>query len=755
MTSADLRLAIPAAFGWIAAAMAIGWPDAALPALVIGWVAAGALAVLRPRLALALGAVALCCTSVALQSPARSPPAMDVATEKTVSFVATATESVAVGQGSFEVRLDEVEGTRVSVPALVFGAAPERRLGIGTVIRFSARASATESGDSRAFLVFPNDPPEVVVAPASWLAWADHWRSGFLAIATALPGDGGALLAGLAIGDTSAVSATLDTAMKSSSLTHLTAVSGANCAIVIGLVMLAGAALGFPRWVRIGCSVLALLAFVVLVTPQPSVLRAAVMAALVLLATQSGRTTRGLPVLALATLALLVADPWLAREYGFALSVLATAGLLVLAGPLAGALGRWMPRWIALVVAVPLSAQLACQPVLILLDASIPTYGVIANLLAGPAAPLATVVGLAACAVASVAPGLGGALAGIAWLPSAWIAAVARFFAGLPFARIPWPEGAPGAGLVVAISALGIAALLTQGRWRRRSGFAMVVVLVVCGAVAVGGRVAHQSGRPDWQYAACDVGQGDAMLVRSAGMTALIDTGPEPEPLAACLADLGIGRVDLLVLTHFDLDHVGGVDAVLGRADRVLVGPSGSADDDVIVADFAAHGAHVERATRGMSGMLGELRWSVLWPPVEAAGVEPGNGASVTTRFDGIGRCSGGCLSSVFLGDLGEEAQSRVLRLGLQSADVVKVAHHGSSDQSDQLYARLDAVVGLIGVGADNGYGHPTARLLDLLAASRTVVERTDTDGMVLVAPGETPGTVTVWTARGDVAPGG
>jgi competence protein ComEC len=83
------------------------------------------------------------------------------------------------------------------------------------------------------------------------------------------------------------------------------------------------------------------------------------MAALVLLATQLGRPVRGLPVVALATLCLLVADPWMAREYGFALSVLATAGLVVLAGPLAGVLARWVPRWLALVIAVPFSAHAA------------------------------------------------------------------------------------------------------------------------------------------------------------------------------------------------------------------------------------------------------------------------------------------------------------------------------------------------------------------------------------------------------------
>src|SRR5690606_39249834 len=133
--------------------------------------------------------------------------------------------------------------------------------------------------------------------------------------------------------------------------------------------------------------------FVVLVTPEPSVQRAAVMALAVLVASGSGRPVRGIPVLCLAVLGLLVVDPWLARSFGFVLSVLATGGLLVLAGPLAAAMARWMPRWLAVVIAVPAAAQVACQPVIVLLDAALPTYGVVANILAAPAAPIATVVG--------------------------------------------------------------------------------------------------------------------------------------------------------------------------------------------------------------------------------------------------------------------------------------------------------------------------------------------------------------------------
>ena len=729
----DLRLAVPAGCAWIATAVVIGMPGVAVIALAVSWLAAGALAFIAPRIALAAGAIALCLTSIAIHEPGRHLPDP----RGPGDVIATTTETLGPGQRQFEANVG-------SVPVLVFSEPPGDRVPIGSTIELIGTAQPADPGDDRAYLFFANSPPEVLAGPPWYLHWADALRERVVEVARDLPGDGGDLLGGLAIGDDSAVSDDLDTAMKSSSLSHLTAVSGANCAIVIGLVMLAGAAIGVPRWLRVAASVTVLVGFVVLVTPEPSVLRAAVMATLVLVALARGRPLRGVPVLALATIGLLVLDPWLARSYGFVLSVLATAGLLVLAAPLASALERWLPRWLALVIAVPLAAQVACQPIILLLDASIPTYGVVANVLAAPAAPVATVVGLAACVALAVAPPVGVLLAHLAWLPSAWIAGVAQFFADAPLARLPWPSGWLGVVTLVVVGALVVAA----ARYRP-AGLALLLVAVAYLGLAGGSRITQQLTRPhDWQIAACDVGQGDAMVVRSADRVALIDTGPEAAPLMRCLDELGVGSIDLLVLTHFDLDHVGGVAAVTGRVQRVIVGPADERGNGLL-ADLRDGGALIETASRGLVGELGELRWRVLWPTARPAGIEPGNDASVTMAFDGVGACAAGCLSSLFLGDLGEASQDAVMRAGpVPEVDVVKVSHHGSSDQSERLYHRVSAAVGVVGVGEGNGYGHPTARILGILAASATSVTRTDDDGLVLLAPGGAGGTVTVWTER-------
>ena len=767
----DLRLAAPVAAAWIVVGLLIAVPASLAGAAIGAWVATVAIAGWmalsgRRRESLAvvavvtLAACALLLTVAAVQSPQRQPPELLAAAHagRFVTATAVTTEALHSGMGPFSVTLTRVSvGPRsldCDLPVTVFGEPPPgAAVGIGSSVALSGTLVASDSADDVAFLVFASKPATLVGGPPWYLGWANDLRSGFSEAASSLPGDGGGLLPGLAIGDTTAVSPALNVAMKATSLSHLTAVSGANCAVVIALIMLAGGALGLSRLWRIAASVVVLVGFVVLVTPQPSVLRSAVMAALVLVATAAGRPVRGVSILSLAALILLAVDPWLSRSYGFVLSVLATGGLLILAGPITRLLARWLPVGIAAIVAIPLAAQLACQPVLILLNPVIPTYGVLANMLAEPAAPIATVLGLVACLVLPVVPAIGHPIAWLAWFPSAWIAAVAKFFAGLPGSAIPWPSGAPGVALAVAVTALGLlAAFPPRGRARgirRVASSALALVLAGYLGVAGGERARVQLARPgDWQIAVCDIGQGDAVLVRSLGQVALIDTGPRPERLTRCLDALGIDRVNLLVLTHYDLDHVGGTGAVIGRVDRAMIGPRSDAGDERLARQLADSGAVVGQVSRGLTGMLGELRWEVLWPPSPLAGVQPGNDASVTMRFHGTGACASGCLSSLFLGDLGNEPQARMMAVNrIGRVDVVKVAHHGSADQNESLYVKLRATVGLIGVGADNTYGHPTDKLLGILARVGTAAERTDLDGMILVSP-RPNGTMTVWTER-------
>ncbi|RDV44856.1 ComEC/Rec2 family competence protein, partial [Leifsonia sp. ku-ls] len=713
--------------------------------------------------ALALAAAALGATVIAAHAPARSSPVLDLAARDGTAVdlmvrVDRPPQRISGGFGDeprWSLRA-RTTAAPAGVPISVQFDATEaeaRSAALGTVLRVRGTLLVEEPGEATSYLVRSarDGTPTVAEPPPPLLGWAASLREGFAHAAAALPGDGGRLLPGLAIGDETSVSPGLDAAMKASSLSHLTAVSGANCALVIGLVFGAARLLGLPRRSRVVVAGLALAAFVVLVGPGASVLRAAAMSTVMLIGLARGRPADGVPAMALAVIVLLVHDPWLARDYGFALSVLATAGLLILAAPLARVLGRWMPRSLALALAVPAAAQLACQPVLVLLTPTLPLYGVPANLLAEPAAPVATVLGCLACAVLPWAPGLGEVLVRLAWVPSAWIAQVATTASGLPATALPWVPGVVGVVLcVLALVAVAVLVfvLVSSGRSSRALALIAGGVLAAGAAAYLGVLAGAWIGRTtvipaDWMLAACDVGQGDALLVRGEGSTAMIDVGREPGTAAECLDRLGISHLDVLVLTHFDADHVGGLSGVVSRVERALVQRPVRDGDERTLRLLRDAGVPTEQGHAGREGRLGDVRWRLLWPPAASAGTDAdtGNAGSLTVEVEGRG------LRAIFLGDLGEAAQDALLATRtVRPVEVVKVAHHGSADQSPALYAALSARLALVSVGERNGYGHPTRAALHMLAEAGTAVARTDEQGLLLVSPREQG--VVVWSER-------
>lgn len=588
----------------------------------------------------------------------------------------------------------------------------------------------------------PWDTP--IASDVPWeLYWAGALRRAFLEASSSLPSYGGQLIPGLAIGDTSRVSEQLSNFMKSVSLTHITAVSGANCAIVTASVMALVALCGAGKKLRLVAAVAALIAFVALVTPQPSVLRAAVMAIVVMISLFSGRPGSGIPLLACASLVMLVWNPWWAIDFGFILSVSATSGLLLFSSPIAKSLSRWLPFWLAALISIPFSAQIMCQPFIILLSPQLPTYGVLANVIAAPAAPIATVIGLVSCLLAWCMPSLAQLLLWLAWLPAEWIGQTASVLSRFPDAQIPWVGGFIGSVLAALFSVLVLLVLLSPQEVVRRFSAAIILVSIVAGiGTALVSKLRFSSSIPSqWSIATCDVGQGDALVLKSNQEIAVIDVGRKPEPLKRCLEQLNISHIDLLVLTHFDKDHVGGLDAVMGKVDTAIVGKPENAEDQGLLRELSRTGTTLHRGAQGISGTLGEARWQVLWPDSQHPTMELGNPGSVTLLV------AFPTFRALFLGDLGREAQLALMAsVDFPVVEVIKVAHHGSADQSSTLYETVHPVIGLISVGTDNDYGHPRSEILDLLSEVGSLTPRTDQDGLILVS--ESAEGLSVWTER-------
>ena len=596
--------------------------------------------------------------------------------------------------------------------------------------------------------------------------------------------DGGELLPGFAVGDTSLVPESLDDAMLQSSLSHLTAVSGGNTGLVISALIWAVARLGAGLRVRAITAFLGLGMFVAIVGPDASVQRAAAMAAVLLAGSFGGNTRAALPALGFATLYLLATDPWQAVQAGFALSVVATGGILLLAPSIAKWLRRALrlPKVLALTVSVALSAQLACGPFLLLLQPGVPAVGVVANVLAAPAAPLATGLALLALLLGPFSAPVATATLWAASVPARWIAAVATVTSTLPGGRWSWPGGWPGAllfaGCEAAVSlawlfATGKIGLAGGARATQRAPWAqktpapfvirMIVAMLVSSAAAtvtvftIAAPIANKLGVPkNWIVVACDVGQGDAILVRDLDRPediALIDTGKNADALRDCLDTFEVKRIALLILTHDDLDHAGAYLSVLNRVDHAIISPDiagAQSKERQLLRGLNEAGVPFRVVRNGEQRLGDELGpdWVILSPETEPPPTST-NAASITMLFQL------GPATLLALADTGQEEQARLLhqeKLRGHTVDIVKVAHHGSRNQEPALYKSIAASWGLISVGASNGYGHPTDATLSALIESGTKPLRTDLHGNIAIVQ-RADGSLEPWLSRVDPQP--
>lgn len=585
---------------------------------------------------------------------------------------------------------------------------------VGRRVRLTGRLVPGEGDDRLVLQVIERSAS----APAAWWWESSAAVRAGVREATAHTGRApSALVPALVTGDDADLPDDVEAEFRRTGLTHLLAVSGTNLTIVLALVLTGARACRAPPRVLAALGVLSVVAFVLVARPDPSVLRAAGMGLVALGAAGLG-SRGGVRVLAVAVIALVTLSPALARAPGFVLSVCATGGILVAAPPLTRRLSVWLPQPAAVALAVPLAAQAACTPAIAALSGEVSLIAVAANVLAAPVVAPATVCGLLGGVLALAWPAGGAALGSLAGWCARWIVAVADRLAALPGAALTWT--APWWWLLV------LTPLLLLVLWHVARRRAVVLGLVLGLAVAL-----CQPPRPGWPpqgwlLVSCDVGQGDATVLRAGPDSAVVvDTGPAAPDVDRCLTDLGVRSVPALVITHADADHLAGWRGVVeGRGvEHVVVGRPARELPDRPVVTVAA----------GDSLEVGDVAAQVLWPPATAVTGEPApeerNGASVVLRVQI------GSLTALLTGDLGESEQDRLLaRVGDGvRADVLKVAHHGSADTSARFVAAVDAAVATVSVGADNTFGHPAPEALAMLHEQGARVWRTDESGDVAV----------------------
>ncbi|SNS80800.1 ComEC/Rec2 family competence protein [Rhodococcoides kyotonense] len=337
----------------------------------------------------------------------------------------------------------------------------------GQSVTLRGRLSPPDRADLTLAVIRVQGAPLLVEEPGPIGSAADAVRRDLAAAASeALPSDRAGLLPGLVVGDVSALPDDVESDFKAAGLTHLNAVSGANFSILLGAVLL------LTRWIGIGprptaavCAVV-LLSFVVIARPSPSVLRAAVMGGVGLLALVTGRRRQAVPALCAAVLGLLAWWPELAVDFGFALSVLATAGLVVLAPVWVDWLRRhgW-GRASAEIVAVAAAAHAVTAPVVAAMAGTFSVVGVLANVLVAPVVAPITVIGAIAALIAQVSLLPAALVVKLASAPLWWLIAVAHWAASTPGGALAVPDGLAGAGLVLAVTMVVLGAL--RVRWLR------------------------------------------------------------------------------------------------------------------------------------------------------------------------------------------------------------------------------------------------------------------------------------------------
>ena len=546
-------------------------------------------------------------------------------------------------------------------------------------------------------------------------------------IAPGLEGERRAVLAGIVLGEDEGLSDGLQESFKAAGLYHLLAVSGQNVAFLAGAVLVLASLLGISRLHAEAAAMGAIVAYVLAVGWQPSVVRAGVAGILASLAWLVSRPRDRWHFLALGAAILLAWTPATVFEPGFQLSFAAVAAIFLLVPRLMSTLeGYPLPRWLRNALAISIACGLATAPILWLQFGSIQVYSLLANALVTLA--IGPLLGIALLGTL-LAPVLPSAALALAWLNgwlAAYIAACARLVGELPLAQT-------SSGLAVAMLLLvpaGVLLLRRLPRWRRPAVLMWIAVGLPALLLWQLWPSASLPPPKGLRITVLDVGQGDSILVQVPEGAILVDQGPPEAKVDRQLRELGIRRLAALVLTDGQRDHTGGAEQILNRiaVERVLDPRIASQSPYRNRALAVASERHIPvvEARAGASWGLGGLRIRVLWPD------GPGLPSDDPNRRTVVLLASYGQVDALLSADAETDVTARLLG---QQVEILKVAHHGSEDPGlEAELTELRPSIAVISSGRGNPHGHPRPETIAALATVPGLrLHRTDRDGRVVV----------------------
>ncbi|OFW06014.1 MAG: DNA internalization-related competence protein ComEC/Rec2 [Acidobacteria bacterium RIFCSPLOWO2_02_FULL_68_18] len=550
-----------------------------------------------------------------------------------------------------------------------------------------------------------------------------------------------AIVAAVLIGDRTGLPDPIRLRLQAAGTYHVIAISGGNIAILAALVVLALRVFGISGRPTACLTLLLLGAYAQVVTTSPSVWRATLMAGLYFAARLAGHRSPPWQAVGMAAALVVCARPLEVRSAGFLLTFGATAALLETARRASAAGTRHrVAAWVLASISASLAVELVLLPVNASTFSRVTAAGLALNLAAVPLMGVVQIGGVLVAALDRV--DLVAAPAGwVAHAAASALVASARLVEIAPWlvVRVPPPPaaliGAYYLGLGVALAGRGAVPLAGV------TAVAAAAVAIVSGQPA--GWLREDHAASILRVTAFDVGQGDATLVQLPGGSALlVDAGGLPfgggsfdvgsRVLAPALWARGVRRLDALLLTHGDPDHVGGASAVVSDfvPARVWQGIPVPADASIsAVLERARHvGARLERRQAGEEMAAGGARLRVLHPP-------PPDWERRRARNDDsvVLEVVYGDIAVLLPGDVGAAVERGVLaRLTPARLRILKVAHHGSrTSTSRELVERWRPQIAIVSAGRGNPFGHPAPEVLERLAAIGAAIYRTDLDGQV------------------------
>ncbi len=547
------------------------------------------------------------------------------------------------------------------------------------------------------------------------------------------PEDTLAFARALLLGDSSKLTYEEDTAFKISGIRHVIAVSGLHISILFALVCYIS---GWNRVTTALIGIPALVLFAAIAGFTPSVVRACIMQILVIVALLFEREYDPPTALSFAVLVMLAVNPLTITSVSFQLSVGCLIGIFlfyeklyhyflkILGKPKKKRTPKWM-AWLAGSVAITLSAMIVTTPLCAVYFGTVSLVGVVANLLTIWVVSFIFYGIMLACVL------------GTFWLPGAKIVA---FAVSLPMRYVMWMAKLLSGFRLSAVytcSAYIVAWLifcyvLLALFWLGRKKHPVVLLVSMTFGLALSVTASWlEPALDNYRFTALDVGQGQCLIWQSDGKHYMVDCGGDYDVNAAdaaaeFLLSRGIDRLDGLILTHYDLDHAGGVEYLLSRIGVETIYLPDISDEGTLRQMLEKrYSDRIIWIKDALTVCYGESKIELL---PDTAGKQ-GNESCLCVLFQRE-NCD-----ILITGDRGVSGEQALLgTVDLPDLEVLVVGHHGSKHSTGVvLLHKTRPDVAVISVGANNSHGHPAEETLNRLERYRCTVLRTDLNKTITI----------------------